>query len=247
MLDFIIPGQQRCGTTAVKDMLNSHEQICVLKGTNKHSSEVHCFDKLDGVDYKKFYKELIEEQDVGSDVFFGDKSPSYLRSINSMTRIKKSFPYIKLIILLRCPVDRWYSNLNHQNILNKRMSAEDNKERGKVESQSFWNNNIMSKTRGMYATQITLVLDMFPAKNVMIVGNESLKENTEVIMKDMVNFIGADSSLPMDVVQVDRKRHNKDTSIHKEIKEYYYKSNQSLRAVLDRHDYDSELIMKNWL
>jgi hypothetical protein len=47
-----------------------------------------------------------------SDVQFGEATPYYIASRHACSRISKTLPYIKLIILMRNPTSRAYSEYN---------------------------------------------------------------------------------------------------------------------------------------
>lgn len=100
---FIIAGTQKSGTTALASYLAKHANI-----TFSDTKELHFFDKL------RIYKTGIEKYlshfaVTPQTAFIGEATPSYLASRSACKRIATHFSDVKMIVLLREPVDRAYS------------------------------------------------------------------------------------------------------------------------------------------
>lgn len=112
---FIIIGGQKCGTTSMYEYMCSHP--LVLKGKRR---ETHYFDwrwntslpsdsqKLHHEYYLNFFeKEVLKKH---PSLTSGESTPSYLlHSDIVIPRLALVCPWIKLIVMLRNPVDRAYS------------------------------------------------------------------------------------------------------------------------------------------
>ena len=114
---FIILGAQKCGTTSVYEYISQHP--LVLKGGRR---ETHFFDwrwpevergkpmsrdELYGVYMNFFNKEALFQH---ASLISGESTPSYLFHSNLVIpRMKLLCPDARLIIILRNPVDRAYS------------------------------------------------------------------------------------------------------------------------------------------
>src|SRR5215467_6288621 len=110
--DFLIIGGQRCGTTSLYYYLT--DQPCVYPAATK---EVHFFDDhfASGIDWYRAqfptsaYKNYVER--VRHQHFLtGEASPYYLFHPHAPRRISAALLYVKLIVLLRNPVDRAFSH-----------------------------------------------------------------------------------------------------------------------------------------
>lgn len=102
--NFIIVGAAKAGTRALIDYLDQHNEIYT------YPDEIHFFSKNynKGIDwYQKFFKNVNDEKAIG------EKSPSYFTSSKTPERIFQNIPDVKLIFLLRNPVDRAYSHYWH--------------------------------------------------------------------------------------------------------------------------------------
>ncbi len=117
--DFIIPGFQKCGTTALRQNLNQHPEIdmpkCddILCNTDqemnffvKHAN----FHKMPADEALLWYKSRFKTEAK----FCGEKSPNYtLIPEFSAARMHEIVPNVKLIFSFRNPIDRCYSAYNH--------------------------------------------------------------------------------------------------------------------------------------
>lgn len=104
--DFIIVGAQKSGTTALYEYLSKHPKIQPTK-----QKEIHYFNcESQYTKGTEFYRSLFR-LDTRSKLTF-DASPGYLQSTIAPQRIYAHNPKVKIIILLRDPVERAYSAWN---------------------------------------------------------------------------------------------------------------------------------------
>jgi len=105
--DFIIAGAPRSGTTWLYFLAQRHPQLAMAQ-PGVPEPKFFLVDELwrRGVDYysTKWFDSL-----PGGRVL-GEKSTNYLESTEVAERIYRALPRVKLIFLLRNPVDRAYSN-----------------------------------------------------------------------------------------------------------------------------------------
>ena len=113
--DFLIIGTQRGGTTSLYHYLQAHP--CLQATTTK---EVHFFDRKyhKGLMWYRGHFPTVWEkacaQQVQKQAFVtGEASPSYLFHPHVYKRVAQALPQVKLIVLLRNPVDRAYSQYYH--------------------------------------------------------------------------------------------------------------------------------------
>src|SRR2546422_639813 len=109
-LDFIVAGAQKCGTTALHYQLKKHPQIALPS-----KEELHFFDDEErfakGVNYQDMHDSFRSSSRA---VAVGESTPVYLYWRPAIERIWNYSKEIKLIILLRNPVDRAFSHWNMQ-------------------------------------------------------------------------------------------------------------------------------------
>ena len=104
-VDFIIPGVQKAGTTALFDHLGDVPGIAL--STVK---EVHFFDdeSIDWArpDYRAYEAQFASVQGA----VVGEATPIYLYWPNALERIAAYNPVMRLIVMLRDPVERAWSH-----------------------------------------------------------------------------------------------------------------------------------------
>ena len=112
MPDFIIIGAARCGTTNLYRNLTQHPYIVPA-----FRKEVHFFDHTsnfkNGVAWYRAHFPLLlykhYKQVRKQDIVTGEASPYYIFHPHAPKRAFEIVPQVKLIVMLRNPVDRAYS------------------------------------------------------------------------------------------------------------------------------------------
>ncbi|MGM5470794.1 sulfotransferase family protein [Flavobacteriaceae bacterium LMO-SS05] len=108
-INFIVIGVQKGGTTALDNYLRQNPNIEM-----GYIKEIHFFDNVKYFENKQtnydIYHKNFNLQENGK--IFGEVTPSYIFLEESIGRIKKYNPEIKLIAILRNPIDRAFSNWN---------------------------------------------------------------------------------------------------------------------------------------
>jgi hypothetical protein len=100
---FLIVGQGKAGTTALYSYLTRHPRI-VPALTKEVEYWSYFYDAGDA-----WYRAHFPPIPTGSDLVTGEASTSYFIDPYAATRIAEALPAVKLILLLREPVDRAYS------------------------------------------------------------------------------------------------------------------------------------------
>src|ERR1700758_2597105 len=175
-LDFIVPGAQKSGTTALHYFLRKHPQIAL-----PDRQELHFFDDEEifsrqPVDYellhRHFRKRPVRLLPVRRGLA-GEVTPSYLYWKPAMERIWKYNPQIKLIILLRNPAERAFAHWNMQRFKGREpldfldaLKAE--KERTE-EVAPLQCRRYSYVDRGFYAEQLERAFKFFPREQLKII------------------------------------------------------------------------------
>ena len=110
--DFLIIGAARSGTTSLYEYLIQHSSIHSAVG-----KEVYFFDKKynKGINwYRSFFPSKFSKIIISSlqkkSFLTGEATPRYLFHPHSPKRVHQVIPNVKLIVLLRNPIDRAYSH-----------------------------------------------------------------------------------------------------------------------------------------
>ena len=103
-----IVGAQRSGSTYLKEILGSHPQIAMahsVKAEPKFFLDEELVRKG-----KSYYEKLYFHSLQPTTLLIGEKSTSYLESEEAAIRIKSLYPDAYILIILRNPIFRAYSN-----------------------------------------------------------------------------------------------------------------------------------------
>ena len=107
---FIIAGTQKSGTTVLAALLSDHADIVFSR-----KKEAHFFDKTEAShtsSYLKLFPVWNSEAASARIPLFGEATPFYLASRKSCKKIARMLPHVKMIVLLREPTSRAYSEYN---------------------------------------------------------------------------------------------------------------------------------------
>ncbi|MEO8954890.1 MAG: sulfotransferase domain-containing protein [Ktedonobacteraceae bacterium] len=245
--DFLVIGTQRGGTTSLYHYLE--ELPCIAPATTK---EIHFFDRRfnKGLAWYRghFPTRLTRqyEQRFRKQAFVtGEASPSYLFHPHVPRRIAKALPHVKLIVLLRNPVDRAYSQYYHAVELGfetlpfeaaiKDEEERTTRERAKImqdehyESYAFKHLSYLS--RGIYIDQLQTWMSLFPREQFLILKSEDFYDDPASSVKQVLTFLDIPES---GLKKQNYKQYNNttyssmDTALRKRLVEYFKPHNARL-------------------
>jgi hypothetical protein len=109
---FTIIGGQRCGTTSLYDYVTAHPAIAAAAKKEVHFFDLH-YDR--GVEWYRSHFPLRRDLDrlterLGVPALTGEATPYYLFHAQTPARMRALLPGVKLIVLLRDPVERALSH-----------------------------------------------------------------------------------------------------------------------------------------
>lgn len=200
MIDFIIIGAQRSGTTSLYNYIISHPNVSPAR-----NKEVHFFDinYENGIDwYWKQFTSLSQKYADNEKPITGESTPYYLFHPLAPKRIFKHLPKIKLIVLLRNPVDRAYSHYNHAiRVGNESLSFEEaikiEPERLREEEQKVLDGKnsptyqrLSYLARGVYAEHLERYLELFQKEQFLILKYEDFFASPQQYLNKVFSFLG---------------------------------------------------------
>jgi len=193
--NFIIVGAQKTGTTALYDYLKQHPQVFMpkLKEPGFFRSFVPPGVFPEPIREKKEYLSLF--QDVKGEVAIGEASGMYLDDPGTPKLIREAIPNCQIIIVLRDPVERTYSDylqMKRGGREKQTFSEVIRKNIVNIKDGPFLTNRKISKyVRGsFYAEKIKLYLDVFGKDKVKIIISEEFLKNVKSTVKNILNFLG---------------------------------------------------------
>lgn len=176
----------KAGTSSFGHDLNKHPEIFV------YPNEIHYFSSIHYQITKnlKWYLEHFNETD--GKVWIGEKTPTYSYHPEAAERIYKEFPKIKLIWLLRDPIDRAYSHYNFflqrgQEYASFKQAI--NREL-KGQTDHFTKNYL---DRSIYVNQISAFQEYFSLDNMIFLKYEDYIHSPQQTINQVIDFF----KLPM--------------------------------------------------
>ncbi|MCP4614554.1 MAG: sulfotransferase domain-containing protein [Planctomycetes bacterium] len=178
--NFLIVGAQRTGTTWLFECLRSHPEIYLadIKEVNFFSS-TGAFNYDRGLDWY-----AAHFSSAGNYTAIGEITPEYLLDAKAPERIKETLGNVKIIIIIRNPIERAYSSY------------------GKGLRENHWScsfeqfieaNLDYCIDRGMYYTQIERYLRVFPKQNICVKIYKDIAKDPCKYIQGIYSFLGVNS------------------------------------------------------
>lgn len=258
--DFLIIGAERCGTTSLYNYLAQHPSVVPAARKDIHFFNVNY--RRGAGWYRTHFPTLLSKYSHArrkQGFATGDSTPSYCFSPHAPRRVFELLPGVKLLLLLRDPVERAYSHY-HMALRDgyetlpfaEALEREDERLRGELErmleDESYYSSprHLYSYlSRGIYADQLKLWLDRFSRDQMLVLKSEDLYENPPRIMKRVQQFL----HLPL-VELTDHRKHNQalypamDPALRKRLADYFEAPNARLFELL--RDMDEGWTRKPW-
>jgi hypothetical protein len=189
-VDFVIAGAQKSGTTALHYFLSKHPQI-----TMGDEQEIHFFDSEKNFASELDYTLLLRHYpEVPRGMIAGDCTPIYLYWKPAMERIQKYNPRMKLIILLRNPIERAFAHWNMQRFKGREpldfLDAIKAEEARAAEEAPLQSRKYSYVDRGRYAEQLVRVFKFFPSEQVKVIKAEQFRANNRKTLNSVFEFLG---------------------------------------------------------
>lgn len=198
--DYLILGAQRAGTTSLYAYLTEHPRVA-----SPLAKEIHFLDynyARGEAWYRAHFPTRLEKW-RGDFLATGEGSPYYLFYPHAAWRAKEIMPHAKLIVLLRNPVERAYSQYHHQvrlglEDLSFEQAVQSEAERliGEFENMilddqyySFNFQNYSYLARGMYADQLERWFKHFPREQFLILQSENFYRHTAREFQRVLDFL----------------------------------------------------------
>ena len=196
-------GTQKGGTTSLHHLLARHPGIFLPAVKEVHYFSQHFHQSLQW--YAHHYKDAKPGQ------LRGDITPFYLFHLAAPARIRTVLPRVKMIVLLRDPVERTLSQYFHarrngyeQLELEEALEVEEERINGADAvvtapdgiHYSYQKHSYLSRSR--YDEQLQRFLQLFPKRQILLLRSEDLFSRTEQCWDTLLKFIGA-APLPLPV------------------------------------------------
>lgn len=192
---FLIIGAQKSGTTSLYEYLRQHPQVYMspvkephfftYEGERPPSSSVI----TEWSDYQALFAQAQDH------IALGEASTSYLHANHAPERIAHYLPEVRLVAILRNPVERAFSNWMH-NVENGRerlefrdaLDAEGERMRQGVGYAFYY------QYKGFYYRHLCRYLALFPRDRLQVYLFDDLRSDPVSVVQDIYGFVGVDPS-----------------------------------------------------
>ena len=166
--DFLIIGSQKAGTSTLWHVLRQHPQL-FLPEKKEVNFFFHEADYQRGIgEYEAYFRQ------ASSDTMCGEASPGYLCHPRVPMRIFRALPNAKLIVTLRDPIERAYSQYwDNRRWLREGQLFDDLVRAPLHRSSSPGQRNYFS--RGLYSTYLNRYLQLFDRSQIMVIWFSELR------------------------------------------------------------------------
>ena len=194
---FIIIGTVKGGTTSLYNYLTLHPSIlpAIQKEVNFFNRN-YIFQK--GL---KWYLAHFPQIPQNLNLIAGEASPNYMYYQGAAKRAFKCLPEVKLIVILRNPIDRAISHyymarrLGQEKRSLEAALAEEVNIIKSIPQSSFEAVNFLQKPAGylrcgFYVYFLKQWMNLFPREQVLVLKSEEMYENPAATMKQVFDFLG---------------------------------------------------------
>jgi hypothetical protein len=206
-------GTQRGGTTTLYHYLTQHPQFLGAVA----DKEVHYFDLHAGADLATYRGSFPRSATVrrarrraGEPVVVGEATPYYLFHPAVPARVATALPEVRLIAILRDPVERAWSHYRHEVDLGyemlafdealaceeERLAGEQERLCTDPEAVSFAHQHHSYMARGRYLEQIERWWSAFPRERLLLVRSEDLHADPDATFDAITRHLGIRSWRP---------------------------------------------------
>jgi hypothetical protein len=185
---FLLVGAQKSGTTTLAHDLAAHPEI------DMEEREVHYFDRFADRDLGWYAAQFTGE---GAKAI-GESTPEYLFLPEVAPRIAEALPGVSLLVILRDPVDRAYSQYWHNHArghevlpFGEALAAEAERVAGaSATARARWS----YAARGMYAEQLHRLFGHVDRARVHVLLLDDLVSDRARTLSSVYRFVGVDES-----------------------------------------------------
>jgi len=186
--DFVGIGAEKAATDWVAACLREHPEVCF----SKHK-ELAFFCELDQhflkVPYRQYQRGIqwYERQfrHCPAEKVKGEYTPTYLYSREVARRIHRHYPDAKLLVCLRDPVRRAFSQYLHDTRI------------GLIRGISFEQALAQHHSyveKGLYSKYLSHYLEFFPSSNMLLLLVEDIKADKRAVVRALYQFLGLNDS-----------------------------------------------------
>jgi len=246
--DFLIIGEHKCGTTSLFEYMLEHP--CILSPTIKEPNYFNRHYEKGTLWYKKhfptFLSKLYCQNKNKNKVITGEATTHYLFAKDEITyRIKKLLPSTKIIVILRNPIERAYSQYSmFVSEGRENLSFEDAIEREKqiinkkIKQVNFPKYSRLHPSytylrRGIYVDNLRRWMNIFPKEQFLILQTEEFNSKPNEVLNHVYKFLNLEPWTNKNFEKHNVGKYNKmNPNTRKKLIEFFKPHNKRLNEFL---------------
>jgi len=189
-VNFLIVGAQKSGTTALDKYLRGHNEVAMALRKELHFFDNDKFFNQSTVDYS-IYHRFFPKNNMK---IKGECTPIYMYLPPVMRRVYEYNSKMKIIAILRNPLQRAFSGWNMQHIRkvdNLDFSSAIRNEASRCrEALPDYHRDFSYISRGFYSEQIRRIWHFFPKEQTLFIKHEDLKNSPNVVLEKLSALVG---------------------------------------------------------
>ena len=205
--NFIVIGAMKAATTSLYNYIKQHPDIFMTKvkepmffnNFNQNTDFKVLANKSKKVNSLLDYFSMFSS--VKNESAIGEASPAYIYNENAPHLIKEHLPDVKIMAILRQPIDRAYSNFLHTKRAD-RENVNSFEHAIKIEKERIsdnWSPLYHYIQKGFYSVQLKRYYNLFPKENIKVYLFEDVVKNPKETLKDIFKFLNVDENIEIDV------------------------------------------------
>lgn len=208
-IHFVVAGMQKCGTTTLHRLLAQHPEVHMapIKGTHFFDTESHFADEtVDYSAYHAFFSPGPQHRVIG------EATPIYSFWEPALSRIRAYNPEMKVILVLRNPIERAYSHWNFMRFrrtenlgFEEALAAEESRAHACLPLQD---RDFSYVARGIYTRQLERLSNCFPPAQRLVLRMEDLLDRRSDALDRIWSFLGVDRPATIVPVHANRKEYS---------------------------------------
>jgi len=238
--NFIILGAQKAGTSSLYEYMIQHPQILP---TLKKELEFWSWRMRRGLDWYRAQFPPIPET---STYLTGEACPGYLDYYEAAERLKQEFPQVKLIVILRDPVDRAYSHYHHwvrrnqekrdfETVIAEQLHHLQTQLQVNGNDQCVWNDPHNYVARGLYSIFLKQWLDIFSNQQLLVLKSEEFYQFPGETLANVYKFLDLPNHNLANYPKLNSGYYQPiSDSTRQQLQEFYQPYNQALQSLLGR-------------
>jgi len=189
-LDFIVAGAQKSGTTALHYFLSKHPGIAL-----PDKQELHFFDDEERFAGEANYDALHRSFHLKRRwSIAGECTPIYVYWKPAIERIWKYNPEVKLLVLLRNPIERAFAHWNMQRFKGREpldfLEAVKEEKSRMQEALPLQSRRFSYVDRGFYSEQLARLFKFFPREQIKVIKSEEFRDKNRETLNSVFRFLG---------------------------------------------------------